>query len=244
MQENKPKPIIVLSNPIQAASEIFYKPTQVFNALSVRDNWSWIPFLFVAIILFIPPYLYFGLVDFNWWLDTAVLPSLDDMPPSQQENMLAQYTPATMQLTMGLSSSLLLVLIYAVKAFYFSMMTRNDEKSVQGFTDWYGAMWWMAMPMLVNALLSLVLLTIQAPGAQVSSAILAPLSVAFILGLDMASPWYSLLVDLRLDVLWSIWLGFICINSWTHFTQTKALIIAIAPTAVYLTVVIIVALAA
>lgn len=243
MRENNAKTKIQLSNPIQAASEIFYKPSSVFNALSVRDNWSWIPFILVAVILFIPPYLYFGLVDFDWWFDVAMMPSLENLPPSQQENMLAQYSPIQMQLTAGLSSSLLLILIYAFKAFYFSMMTRNDEKSVQGFTDWYGAMWWIAMPMLINALISLLLLTFQAPGAQVSGVILAPLSVAFILGLDMASPWFSLLVDVRLDVLWSIWLGYVCINSWTHFSKVKALIVAILPALVYWVILFIIALA-
>jgi hypothetical protein len=232
MQENKQMTKVEVNNPIQAASEIFYKPMSVFLALSVKDNWSWIPFILIMVILFIPPYLYFGLVDFNWWLDVAIMPNFEDMPPSQQENMLAQYSPTQMQLTAGLSSSLLLALIYAIKAFYFSMMTRNDEKSVQGFTDWYGAMWWIAMPMLSNALISLILLTLQEPGAQISGAILAPLSLAFILGIDMASPWFNLLVDLRLDVLWSIWLGYVCVKSWTHFSQTKALITACIPATV------------
>lgn len=233
-----------VSNPIQAASEIFYKPRAVFNALGTKDNWSWIPFILLVTILFAPPYLYYGLVDFNWWLDLAIAPSLEDYPPSQQKNMLAHYSPSQMQFTGGLSSSLLLILIYAVKAFYFSMSTRNDEKSVQGFTDWYGATWWMAMPILINAFISLVLLTFQDSGAQVSMAILAPLSLAYVFGIDMASPWFSLFIDLRLDVFWSMWLSYICISSWTQFSKTKALIIAIIPAAVYWTILLVFALRA
>lgn len=242
MNEEKPTSEITLNNPIQAASEIFYKPLSVFNALSVRENWSWIPFILVAFILFIPPYLYFGLVDFDWWLDAAMMPSLEDLPPSQQENILAQYSPSQMQWTGGLSSSLILLLIYALKAFYFSMMTRDDEKNVQGFTDWYGAMWWMAMPMLLNALVSLILLTLHDPGAQLSAAVIAPLSVAFVLGTDMASPWFNLFVDLRIDVIWSILLGYVCVKSWTNFSQTKALIVAIIPAVFYWLILIIAAL--
>ena len=130
MHDENPTSKTELSNPIQAASEIFYKPLSVFNALSVRENWSWIPFVLVTVILFIPPYLYFGLVDFDWWVDVAMMPNFEDMPPSQQENMLAQYNPAQMQWTGGLSSSVILIFIFAIKAFYFSMMTRDDEKSV------------------------------------------------------------------------------------------------------------------
>jgi hypothetical protein len=233
MHDENPANKIELSNPIQAASEIFYKPLSVFNTLGVKENWSWIPFVLVTVILFIPPYLYFGLVDFDWWLDVAMMPNFEDMAPTQQENMLAQYNPAQMQWTGGLSSSVILIFIFAIKAFYFSMMTRDDEKSVQGFTDWYGAAWWMAMPALVNALVSLILLTLNDPGAQVSTAVLAPLSLAFILDTDMASPWFSLFVDLRIDVLWSMFLGYVCVKSWTHFSQTRAIIVAIIPGAVY-----------
>ena len=64
MQENTP---LSVTNPFQAASEIFYKPTQVFEAISVKDNWSWIPFIIVTAVAILPLYLYFNLVDFEWY---------------------------------------------------------------------------------------------------------------------------------------------------------------------------------
>ena len=219
------------TNPIQGASEIFYKPHAVFTTLATKDNWSWIPFLLICVVLFVPPYLYFSIVDFDWWLNSAIAPTLSDMAPSQQENMLSQYTPSVMQLTVAISSSVLLIVIYAIKAFYFSMVTRNDDKSVQGFTDWYGATWWMAMPMLINALVSLILLAFETPGSQIESSILAPLSIGFLSGAGMASPWFNLLIDVRLDVIWSIGLGYVCIRSWTNFSKLKAFITAVFPAA-------------
>jgi hypothetical protein len=244
MPDNNPQPTLEVSNPVQAASELFYKPKAVFEALSLRDNWSWVPFILVSIILFIPPYLYFGIVDFDWWLDVAIMPSLSDLPPSQIENMLAQYNPGNMQLTIGITSSLSLIVIYAIKAFYFSMVTRNDDKGVQGFTDWYGATWWMAMPMLINSLLSLILLTFQGSGTQIEGSLLAPLSLAFLFSVDMASPWFSLLCDLRIDIIWSIGLAYICLRSWTNFSQTRAMITAIFPAAFFWALLIIGALVA
>ncbi|MFT6270860.1 MAG: hypothetical protein ACJAVV_003699 [Alphaproteobacteria bacterium] len=242
MQDHHKEQTLEISNPIQAASEIFYKPKAVFDALSVRENWSWIPFILLCVILFIPPYLYFGLVDFDWWLDVAIMPTFADLPPSQQENMLTQYSPSKMQLTIGITSSVSLIVIYAIKAFYFSMITRNDNKGVQGFTDWFGAMWWIAMPMLVNALLSLILLTFQDSGTQIEGSILAPLSLAFLFSVDMASPWFSLLSDIRIDVIWSIGLAYICVRSWTNFNQVRALITAIFPAAFFWVMLIITAL--
>lgn len=119
------------------------------------------------------------------------------------------------------------------------MVTRNDDKGVQGFTDWYGAMWWMAMPMLVNALASLVLLALKTPGSQIESSILTPLSLGFLSGVDMASPWFNLLIDIRLDVIWTIILGYICLRAWTNFSQIKALATAIFPAAFLWTILII-----
>jgi hypothetical protein len=229
MQDKQTKAHLQVSNPIQAASEIFYNPRAVFEALSVRDNWSWIPFLLLGIILFLPPYLYFGVVNFDWWLDTAIMPSMANLSPAEQENRLAMYGASQTQITSAIMPAVSLIIVYAIKAFYFSMMTKNDEKSIHGFTDWYGATLWMAMPMLVSSLVSLVLLTFQEPGAEISAAILAPLSLAFILGTDMASPWFNLLTIVSIDSIWLIFLAYVCVRTWTNFSQTRAAVVALIP---------------
>jgi hypothetical protein len=229
MQENPMKPALSVTNPIQAASEIFYKPKAVFEALSVRDNWSWIPFLLLCFILFLPPYLYFGIINFDWWLDNAIMPSIADLSPAEQENTLAMYGPVQTQITSAITPAISLVIIYAIKAFYLSMMTKNDEKSIQGFTDWYGACLWIAMPMLLTALVSLLLLTFQSTGAEISTSYLSPLSLAFILGTDMSSPWYSLMTILSVDGFWIIFLGYVCLRAWTNFSQKRAAIVALIP---------------
>jgi hypothetical protein len=242
MQFNHEDVALAVTNPIQAISVIFYRPKMVFTALSVKENWSWIPFFLLSVVLFLPPYLYFSIVDFEWWLNAAIMPTLSDFPPSLQENALAQYSSALMQLTYGLASSLSLIWLYVIKALFFTIVTRNDDKSIQGFSDWYGATWWMAMPMLVNSLLSLILLTFQDPGAQINSTMLAPLSIAFLFSIDMSSPWFDMLSDIRLDVIWSIWLGYVCLRTWTNFSQARAFITAIFPAAFLWTILIVTAI--
>jgi hypothetical protein len=231
---NNRQPELRVTNPIQAASEIFYKPKDVFDALAVRDNWSWIPFILLMVILFIPPYLYFGVVDFDWYINTAIAPTLEDMAPAQQESMLSFYTPNQMQLTVGISIIVSGIIMSAIVAFYYAMTTKNDPKSVQGFTDWYGAMWWMTMPGIINALIALVLLTFQSSGAEINIAITNPLSLAYILGVEMSSDWFGLLTTLRLDTIWMIYIGVVCLQSWTNFSRNKAILIASIPTIVIL----------
>lgn len=225
-QMNESNPV---NNPIQAASEIFYKPTAVFDALSVKDNWSWIPFILIAFIISIPSYLYFGIVDFDWWLNTAYLPQLEDMTPAQQDQTIAMLSPAQMQLTTSIFSVVGAIVVFAILALYFSVVSRNDDKSVQGFTDWYGAMWWTAMPGLFSGLIALVLLTLQDPGAQINASIVAPLSLAFLSGAEMDSDYFNVLLSLRLDSIWGIALTAICIMSWTNFSKIKAIVVALIP---------------
>lgn len=230
MQDYNDTSSLKVTNPFQAASEIFYKPKAVFEALSVRDNWSWIPFLLLAIILFLPPYLYFGIVNFDWWLDAAIMPSLENLSPAEQENRLAIHGGQVQtQLTNALAPAISIIILSAIKAFYLTLMTKNDEKSIHGFTDWYGAVLWIAMPVLVSALFALLLLTFQEPGAQISSAIIAPLSLAFLFGTDMSSPWFSLMSIISLDSFWMIFLAYVCLRTWTQFSQVRAIIVALIP---------------
>lgn len=230
---NKPK------HPFAAVTEIFYRPKAVFDVLAVKNNWSWIPFLLVTSVLFFPPYLYFTVVDFAWWQQMTVDLILGDVAPAQKEALLNATTLRASQLSQAITGGIVVPIVGAAFiALYYNLVTRNDEKSVQGFSDWYGAMWWMALPLLVGALLSIVLITLQSPNSQVSNDILNPLSFAFVLNISIASPWHSLLSLLRLDYFASIYLGYIGLRSWTAFSSNKAVITALLP---YVVIVIITA---
>ena len=169
------------------------------------------------------------MVDFDWYLNSAILPAMGDMAPAQQESQLAMYSPLQMQITTGLGVALGSIILHAIIGFYYAMTTKNDPKSVQGFTDWYGAMWWIATPSLINALLALILLTFQSSGGEINYAITNPLSLAYILGVDMSSSYFNFLIGLRLDTIWAIYLGAVCLQSWTEFSRNKAIVIAAIP---------------
>ncbi len=225
-----------VTNPLQAASEIFYKPKGVFEALALKDNWSWIPFLLLSAVLFLPPYLYFSLVDFDWWREILVNKQLPDASPAERDNMGSFIQIGQMQWTYALGAALGPIIFHGIIGFYYSFFTRNDEKSVHGFTDWYGAMWWIAMPTLVNSLISLILLSLSEAGGQIETAIIAPLSLAYIFGVSISSQWFDLLVSIRLDFIWSVYLGALLLTTWTNFTFLKSLLIAAIPSLVIWTI--------
>lgn len=220
-----------VSNPIQAASEIFYKPKGVFDALAVKDNWSWIPFILLAIIMSLPAYLYFGIVDFEWWRDITINISMPDASPAEKKNVIPMYQQGATQWTSAIFSVVGPILVFLILALYYTLVTRNDNKSVQGFTDWYGAMWWISMPVLINSLVALLIIAMHDKGVELSTAVLSPLSVAYLLGIEMSSAWFNFFNAVRLDSIWSVYLAMVCVRSWTNFTATKSLIVAIIPTA-------------
>lgn len=226
MQENTP---LSVTNPFQAASEIFYKPTQVFEAISVKDNWSWIPFVIVTAVAILPLYLYFNLVDFEWYRGIIAKMQLPEGSPAELEAFSNAMDFGTTQMFTLVSIGVGLPIIMAILAGYFTLWTRNDEKSLHGFTDWYGATWWMAMPSVINALFACLYMATVDAGTQLNQAALAPLSLAFVMGTEMTSSWHGLLSSVRIDVIWTILLGAICLNVWTNFSFTKSVIVSAIP---------------
>ena len=225
-----------VTNPIQAASEVFYRPMAVFNKLAEANNWSWIPFIIVMLLAFFPTYLYYQVVDINWIIEQSAIASLPpDASPAEIENFKRTMPAEALQYT-AFALPIGVIIIQAIIAGYYTMVTRNDEKNVQGFTDWYGATWWIAMPSVINGLIACLLLAIQDSGAQVQPSIVSPLSVAFVFGIELTSKYFNLLSGLRLDSIWSIVLAGYCITSWTSFSLQKTMIIAVIPTAIILSI--------
>ncbi|MBT1450943.1 YIP1 family protein [Glaciecola sp. XM2] len=218
-----------VTNPFQAVTEIFYRPRAVFDTIAVKDNWSWIPFFLVIAISIAPGYLYFSTVDFAWYANTTAMIALPDGSPAELEAISNTMEQGFMSMTTMISIPIAFVIVTAILGGYYTLCTRNDDKSVHGYTDWYGAMWWMLMPTLISSLLACVYLSLQTAGTPISQAAMAPLSLAFIFGIEMTDQWYGLLEAIRFDSLWTIALGAICLNSWTNFTMRKSIIIAALP---------------
>ncbi|MFC3120554.1 YIP1 family protein [Agaribacter flavus] len=217
-----------ISNPIQAASEVFYRPQAVFNTIGKVNNWSWIPFIIVTALLFIPSYLYYGMVDLDWLIHQMALANDPEASPAELENFKSQL-PKEAIIWSAYGIPIGVAIVNAIIAGYYTLVTRNDEENVQGYMDWYGAGWWILMPTVVNGLIACILLALQAHGTQVSPAIVSPLSLAFMFGVEITSGWFNFLSSVRLDSFWSILLAGYCINCWTSYSFQKSLILAAVP---------------
>lgn len=218
-----------VTNPFQASAFILFNPKPVFDALFLRDNWSWVPFLMLSVVLFMPAFLFFKVVDFDYWISVFAQIQLPNGSPKEQQNFAAGYLPMQMQYTMATLAVVVPLFINLVLAGYYSVMTRNDEKCIQGFSDWFGAMWWCAMPALVSGLIAIGLISLYEPNVQTFGGAMTPLSLTFFLGLEPISHWFEVLKVVRIDAIWSVYLGSVLLRSWTEFSATKAITVASIP---------------
>jgi hypothetical protein len=222
-----------VSNPFQAMKDIITKPNQVFATINEVHNWSWIPFLLIAVTGAIPIYMYFNFVDFAWYNELMVQSVAGDLSPAEQSTVRNAMADQSQSLWAGVFGSVLVVIISnAILAAYFNFVTKSDEECVQGYTDWYGFAWWISLPTVVCSLLSIVVVAL-AQDTQLSPESLAPTSLAFIFSVDINSQWASLMQSIRLESIWVMYLTAVGLSQWTQFPAKKNNILAVAP---YLTI--------
>ena len=220
-----------VSNPFQAVNETFIRPNKVFAKLANTDNWSWVPFFIVMALALLPLYLFFQTIDFAWYSNYLADVQLGDVSPAEKQAYKDQLTLGMIKWSTLIGSFLGFLIINALVAGYLTFMTRNDEKSIQGFTDWYGMTWWTALPSIIPSLIALVLL-VMADSHQIDPISLSPLWLAYIFGLEPTSAFFSLGQSIRLDMFWSYYLTAVALGQWTSFSTKKSWIVALAPGAV------------
>jgi hypothetical protein len=218
-----------VSNPFQAMKDIFVKPNRVFATISETHNWSWIPFICVAVIGAIPVYMYFNFVDFSWYTELMVQSMAGELSPAEQNMVRHSMTDQAQSLWAGVFSSILVVILSnAILALYLNILTKADEECVQGYTDWYGFSWWVSIPVIVSSLIAAVVVVL-ATDNQLSPVSLSPTSVAFIFNIDMDSAWFSFAQSIRLESFWVMYLIAVGLSQWTQLPSKKTTMIAVAP---------------
>lgn len=215
-----------VSNPIQACNEIFYRPNRVFYTLKTTSNWSWVPFFLVCLAASLVSYMYFSVIDFEWYVNLQ-LESMGDMSPAEEQQFRQMQDQTTYMYTALAGPFIALPLLNLIVALYLHLTTKSDADNVQGYTDWYGLTWWTALPAIISALVALLIIALS--DHQISPNVLQPTSLAFIFGVPVSSSWSGLASSVSLITLWSVYLTACGIAQWTSFSTKKSAIVAAAP---------------
>lgn len=219
------------TTPWQACTDIILKPNRVFAKLQETSNWSWVPFIIVTFFSILPVYLYFSMIDFQWYANLVIESQYADVSPAEQD-MVRNSMQREQMLTLTLfSTSIGLLLLNAVQAFYFYKITRIDEQNTHSFGDWYGFTWWISLPVVFTAVITLLMIQLFGSDRMPPSDI-NPTSLAFLFNIDMASNWFGLAQTIRLEAFWSAYLAAVGISQWTRLNAKQCYIIALAPLAI------------
>jgi hypothetical protein len=218
----------LVTNPFQACNDIFFKPSDVFNTIKNTHNWSWLPAALVLVMSALPVYMYMNFVDFEWFKELIIEAQYSEVSPSEQEQIRNGMTQGAV-LWMQIISSVIGIIVWnAVLATYFNMTTKFDENNLQGFTDWYGFVWWMEMPIIFGGVISMLILSF-ASDHQLPLSDLFVTSLSFPLGLEMTSEWFGVASSISLLSLWTIYLAKVGISCWVNTTEQKAWVLAVIP---------------
>lgn len=219
-----------VSNPFQACNDIFFRPNGVFKAVGEYSNWSWLPFIIVVAVAMTSQYVYVNFVDIEWFANMNIA-AQEAMSPAEEDAMRGFFTRDNIMMSQLIGACVGLIVVNSIFAVYLNLITRSDDSHIFGFTDWYGFTWWVAMPSVISGLISVILILL-ASDHQVSPSILAPLSIAYLFGIEMSSSWFAFAQAVRLELFWSIYLTTVGVSQWTSFSTKKSAIIAITPYAV------------
>lgn len=221
-----------VSNPFSAMKEIVTRPNRVFATINDIHNWSWLPFIIIAVVSALPLYIYFNFVDFTWYNDLIVQSVTGDLSPAEQSAVRNAMPDQAQSVWTGVFGTVFgLIIGNALLALYLNIVTKSDEECVQGYTDWYGFTWWVSIPTIISSLLAVVIV-LFASDPQLSPISLAPTSLAFIFSVEMSSPWSALMQAIRLETVWVIYLITVGLSQWTQLPAKKNYTIAIAPYAI------------
>ncbi|WP_416305155.1 Yip1 family protein [Neptunicella sp. SCSIO 80796] len=214
--------------PFQACSDIFFKPNRVFAALTHQHNWSWIPFFLVILMATMPIYLYFNFVDFEWYKEIIVQAQAGSKSPAEQAAFADRLNKSNMQIFSIIGIGFGLIVVNAIIALYLNIMAKMDENNVNGFTDWYGFLWWTSMPIVLTGLISLTVIVLS-DNHQLPMESLSPLTLSYLLGLEATSDWYNLASNIRVESFWAMYLIAVGISQWTQLSNKQCWAIAVAP---------------
>lgn len=217
-----------VSNPFQACNDIFFKPTAVFATIKEKHNWSWLPFFIVLSVTVLPIFLYFNFVDFDWYMENVIIASMGDVSPAEQDVVRGMMSKSTSLYGGLIATVVILPIVTAIFAIYLNLATKADDENVQGFTDWYGFVWWVSMPSIIGSLIS-VFLILLADSHEINALVTVPTTLAYLFNAQIGSPWLTFLQSIRLEAVWTIYLTVVGIVQWTNLSSKTALKIALAP---------------
>ena len=204
---------------------MFYEPTKSFMAIK-QNSMLLLPLLLAIIGTVVLVFWYYSQVDMAWLQDKML--AGQELEPAQREAALKFMTRSTMQGTGAAAGALIPLVLYALMALYFLIVSKVMDVSVT-YGKWFAMATWAGVPGLIGIVLGFVQILLAEHG-QLAPNQLNPLTINQLLfHLDMGTPWSALLDSISVTTLWSIVLLAIGFQAWSNRSRSVSLAIAAAP---------------
>jgi hypothetical protein len=206
--------------------DIIAAPSAAFSRIKEKPT-IWLPLLLVLAGTISVQAGYILLSDFGFIIDQQVEQAARfvDVPEDQIREGMAGITPTRMVTQAGISTTILIVVILSLNAWYLSFMSKFSFSQI-GWKNWMSLLCWTSIPGLFAALASWVALLSDGNG-QLSQAALQPLSITGLLDIDTDS---AVLQQVHILQLWSMALVVLGYQQWTGKSLLSSALITLAPT--------------
>ena len=214
------------------ATNIFTAPGEAFAAIKERPS-PWLPLLLVLLGYCAVTYFYMSAVDFPWLMDRQLQQA--DMTDEQRAQTVDAITkvPATAVTAFSVAGTCIaMVIAFAITALYYTIVSSVTKNGVK-FNQWFGLVWWCALPTVLGLLATLVNVLTGDMRFVVQEAI-NPLSFGNLLGIDAAnaSTLERVLLSRDPTALWAMVLGVLGYQALSQKSIVHSAIVVLAPAAV------------
>lgn len=173
-----------------------------------------------------------NVVDFNWYLDVYISTAMGEVSPAERDNFRAALTQQNLTFGMIAGALFFQLVTNAILAAYLNFATKADDNNLNGFTDWFGFTWWVSLPMVIGFIASILMLIISS-NPEMPMGSLNPLTLSYLLSIDMQSTWFGFTNAIRPDLILTMYLLAVGISRWTDFESKKIYLIAFTPFALF-----------
>lgn len=175
-----------------------------------------------------------NMVDFDWYMDFYISTIMGDVSPAEKKNFRSALTQNNLLFGMMAGAVFFQIVLNALLAVYLNFATKADENNLNGFTDWFGFTWWVSLPMGISFFASILMLMLNSD-PQLPMGSINPLTLSYLLDIDMKSTWFGFTNALKPDLLLTLYLIASGVSQWTNFNARKVYLVALAPFAVFFT---------
>ncbi|RXJ71049.1 hypothetical protein CS022_21845 [Veronia nyctiphanis] len=221
---------------VAAIMDAYVAPKSVFTRLKENKKASYLGLVLMIIVGVISQYLLFKDMSPEWIVEQQMqlMHEVDENKKIEAKAFIEENAPMAGPFAMG-SVAIMTPVLILIYAFYFFLIGKLVAKNREiTFGDWFSFSIWIAMPKIINfaGLIALVLMS-QTPDLSMTAGNYASLNQLF-LNLDIKDAWYPFAEGINLFTIWGIVLTFIGLKQLTTLSNVMNLIVAIAPTALFI----------